>query len=959
MVFFRILLAGLLVTLIAACAQNLPKINRETNCIDAAFHATQVAEKINERASIQYSLHAIEVCTRELGSSHKSTLDIVKFLIFTYSFLEEHEKGSQLNEDALKISREKLGNNFPDTLILIDTLASTYSKLGQYGKSLSLNQEAYLTRRKNLGEDHLETMLSMHYLAGDYRNLGQFDKALALDESLLKLQRLKLGNDHPDTWISINNLAQNYSELGQFEKALVLQKQTLQWRQTKLGSDDPFTLSAMNNLAGTYTALGMYNDGLSLFEQVLKLRREKFGENHDQTLISMGNLAGIYTDLHQNEKARQLFERALSLTSAKFGAEHPRTLIAISNLANTYSYLSQLENALALVPKIVSGIEKARNLPGTSVDQQQSIFSKYSDQYQMYSRWYATSHQTAEGFRLGDLSKARTLTDSIKAQTAMRSLPESEQKKVLANQANSQDLRARLDKLNNLQNASPTDRLILQKELNESNDKYAKLLADLSSRYPKYAQLTNLKAATAADASRLLGNDEIYISYLLRAEGGAQAWLLDRNGVAKWVDLKVINNHQKTVAAYRELVAPSNAMTSQGRLVAFKNGGYQWLQLDQVLPKDAKIITDSPAGALKILNQYWHETLIKPVLPIASSYKRWIVSPDKDLALLPFDALPSSLELEGRATAVVQQTVAQLHNMTLVQSFAVYALLKQREAEYAKFDRPKDLFAMGNAVYGEGWTANQGIKRANGSRSFEVKDRNASMLSSNILVLKPVAEQNLIDQLNWNNLPGTAREVQAVSQALTDFKSNAGKENSRKVASLSNLTGKVDAYLGQQASEANLMELNKTGKLKDYRYLLFSAHGYLAQNPVMSALVLSQIGNPPGIDGYITANEWPLYDLNSDLTVLSACDTGVGKTQAGESVMGLPYALFVAGNKNTLLTLWPVDDEATAEFMSRFFTKLKAGNKQHVALSLTKQEFMQHPIWRNPKYWAAFVLYGA
>ena len=959
MVFFRILLAGMLVTLIAACAQNLPKINRETNCIDAAFRATQVAEKVSERASIQYNLHAIEVCTRELGPSHKSTLDIVKFLIFTYSFLEEHEKGVQLNEDALKISRDKLGSNFPDTLILIDTLARTYSKLGQYGKSMSLNQEAYITRRTNLGEDHLETMQSMHYLAGDYRNLAQFDKALALDESLLKLKRLKLGNDHPDTWISINNLAQDYSELGQFEKALVLQKQTLEWRQTKLGPDDPFTLSAMNNLAGTYTALGMYNDGLPIFEQVLKLRREKFGENHDQTLISMGNLAGIYTDLRQNEKARQLFEKALSLTSKKFGAEHPRTLIAMSNLANTYSYLLHLGDALALVPKIVSGIEKARKLPETSVDQQQSIFSKYSDQYQMYSRWYATSQQTAEGFRLGDLSKARTLTDSIKAQTAMRSLPESEQKKVLASQANSQELQARLDKQNNQQNTSATDRLILQKELNDSNDKYAKLLADLSSRYPKYAQLTNLKAATAADASRLLGNDEIFISYLLRAEGVAQVWLLDRSGVAKWVDLKVINNHQKTVAAYRELVAPSNAMTSQGRLLAFKNGGYQWLQLDQVLPKDAKIITDSPASALKILNQYWHDTLIKPILPIASNYKRWIVSPDKDLALLPFDTLPISDELDDKPAETVHQSVAQLHSMSLVQSFSVYALLKQREAEYVKLDRPKDLFAMGNAVYSEGWAANQGMKRGNGSRGFVAKDRKAVATTSDGFSMKHPDEQKIIDGLSWNNLPGTAREIKAATQAFTDLKGNVVNGSSRQANNAGISVGKVDAFLGLQASEANLMQLNRTGKLKDYRYLLFSAHGYLAQNPAMSALVLSQFGNPPGIDGYITTSEWPFYNLNSDLTVLSACDTGVGKTQAGESVMGLPYALFVAGNKNTLLTLWPVDDDATAEFMSRFFTKLKNGHKQHLALSLTKQEFMQHPIWRNPKYWAAFVLYGA
>ena len=125
-----------------------------------------------------------------------------------------------------------------------------------------------------------------------------------------------------------------------------------------------------------------------------------------------------------------------------------------------------------------------------------------------------------------------------------------------------------------------------------------------------------------------------------------------------------------------------------------------------------------------------------------------------------------------------------------------------------------------------------------------------------------------------------------------------------------------------------------------------------------SPAVLSQQGNPPEIDGYVTASEWPLYDVKSDLTVLSACDTGVGRTQAGESVMGLPYALFVAGNKNTLLSLWPVDDDATAEFMRRFFTKLKAGVSQPDALRQTKQELVQHPQGSNPRNRASHVLYG-
>ncbi|OAD23485.1 hypothetical protein THIOM_000682 [Candidatus Thiomargarita nelsonii] len=67
------------------------------------------------------------------------------------------------------------------------------------------------------------------------------------------------------------------------------------------------------------------------------------------------------------------------------------------------------------------------------------------------------------------------------------------------------------------------------------------------------------------------------------------------------------------------------------------------------------------------------------------------------------------------------------------------------------------------------------------------------------------------------------------------------------------------------------------------------------QVPALSSIVLGQLNNPEGIDGYVTAGEWPGYDLKSDLMVLSACETGVGEVISGEGVMGLPYAFYVAG----------------------------------------------------------------
>jgi len=325
---------------------------------------------------------------------------------------------------------------------------------------------------------------------------------------------------------------------------------------------------------------------------------------------------------------------------------------------------------------------------------------------------------------------------------------------------------------------------------------------------------------------------------------------------------------------------------------------------------------------------------------MARPYKRWIISPDKDLALLPFDTLVESFDAVGE----VAQTLVQTRNISLVQSFAVFALLKQREVDYSTLQRPKELFAMGNAVYSEGWAESRGITRGSGKRGYESRNLAVESKADSPAPLKEGTEQYEMSQFVWNNLPGTETEVRKVGEVFGANKQGVGTL--------------VDSYLGPQASEGQLQDLNQAGKLKDYRYLLFSAHGYLAQNSALSSLVLSQRRNPPEIDGYVTASEWPLYDIKSDLTVLSACDTGVGKTQAGESVMGLPYALFVAGNKNTLLSLWPVDDDATAEFMRRFFTLLKAGTPQSDALRQIKQEFKRHPQWNNPRYWAAFVLYG-
>jgi CHAT domain-containing protein len=108
----------------------------------------------------------------------------------------------------------------------------------------------------------------------------------------------------------------------------------------------------------------------------------------------------------------------------------------------------------------------------------------------------------------------------------------------------------------------------------------------------------------------------------------------------------------------------------------------------------------------------------------------------------------------------------------------------------------------------------------------------------------------------------------------------------------------------------------------------------------------------------VTAAELATFDVGADLVVLSACETALGKDVAGEGLFGLPYALAVAGARATLLTLWPVADRPTAEFMRRFYAKLARGVAPAAALAQTKREFIRSKEFSAPFYWAPFVLYG-
>ena len=150
--------------------------------------------------------------------------------------------------------------------------------------------------------------------------------------------------------------------------------------------------------------------------------------------------------------------------------------------------------------------------------------------------------------------------------------------------------------------------------------------------------------------------------------------------------------------------------------------------------------------------------------------------------------------------------------------------------------------------------------------------------------------------------------------------------------------------------------LNDGGELARFRYLLFATHGMLStEAPELSSIVLTQVGNPPGVDGYLTAAELVTMSFDSDAIVVSACETA--GIRSADGVMGLPYALLVAGNRSTVMTLWPVFDASAPAFVSRLFELLRRGRSAGEAVSQAKREFLRGR-YRDARHWAPFIVYG-
>ena len=913
--------------------------------------------------------------------------------------MERWPQATEVFKRALRSRIAQHGELHQASLVSIGSYGYALAASGRYLEALPFYERALVGRDKVLGPKDRQTIAATSNFGYILDQVGRRSEALIYHERGYRLSRETMGQEHPDTLVSLNNYAQALSELGRYEEAIELGRASVNLRIKVHGPSVAQTLVAKGNLASTYYEADCYQEALPLNEEVLQARVRQLGETHGDSLTALANLGTTFAQLQRHPEALQVAEKAFALRSAKHGATHPdtlesmvqvgvslrqnaraqeavqwltravdilsetwglinpRTLDAIGHLTTALRSAGEKQAALPWFEKYIKGSEALRSSASQMGDANQAkYFERYQLGYRNFVRALLDAQQPRQAFDVYEQIRARSLLDQMARHRALDS------------EALSPEDRARLadyafqatQLAQEMSTAKPLDQARLRQKRDQILLEQGQFTAKLSQKNIRYRQITSVTLATTQDAPKLIAEDSLFIAFSkLSANDDAAIRIiaLDAQGQVSWLSGRSLTALAGTIEAMRlwssatrvnarpvirddrgdvvriirrqdagnleprwEAVAIRPCEASQNVEPPVRPSALEEDERDHglrgarsktrgagadCLPKDGKVVeSDLEYDELR---DYLGTHLFGPVAHLLKGKTKLVLSPDAAFSMIPFDVL----RLEGKP-------LLDMFELSQVQSLSLLKLARQRESlgaapspdteEPSKTLRPRarrSILALGNPTYLESGQDIEGTR------------------------------------LRWSALPNTQIEVE---QSVQLFQSEGAM-----------------LITGQQATETRLRQLNQTGELADFRILHFAVHGHFSpSSPGNASLVLRAEGPESVRDGYITLGEWTSMRLNSDLVILSACNTARGDAVGGEGLSGLAYALSIAGNGSTLATLWPVDDLETAEFVTSFLSKLRIGLKPASALAQTKREYAHSaiPKKRSPMFWAPFVLYG-
>ncbi|MGG6242411.1 tetratricopeptide repeat protein [Nodosilinea sp. AN01ver1] len=855
-----------------------------------------------------------------LGESHPDVATSLNNLAELYRAQGNYSAAEPLYERSLSIYETALGENHPLVANSLNNLALLYKTQGNYSAAEPLYKRSLSIYETALGGTHPLIATSLNNLALLYQAQGNYRAAEPLFEQALSIRKMTLGETHPAIATSLSSLAALYQDQGNYSAAEPLFEQALSIYKTALGESHPDVAQSLNNLALLYQAQGNYRAAEPLYERSLSIRETALGESHPNVATSLNNLAGLYHDQGNYRAAEPLFKRSLSIRETALGESHPDVANSLNNLAGLYQAQGNMAQSIALLNRgaAVEETHLALNLAiGSETHKQAYIATLSGTTHRTLSLHLQGTPQNLAAGRLALTTvlrrKGRILDAVTDTQQLLRQNLSPELAPLLdAYTAAQSQLATRL--YGGLGNQDPA---AYRAEIDALRQQVETLETDLARRSVEFRTATEpveieaIQALIPADAALV---ELVRYSPFDPTDAGRwgspryAAYILHATGDPQWVDLGEAAAIDEAAAA---LLNATRTPTS---------------------------LTQARAAARAL-----DEQLMAPIRPLLGNATHLLLSPDSQLNLVPFAAL---LDDQDRYLA---ETYTLTHLTTGRDLLRLQNPAPSRQPPVILANPNYNTAAAGGSALAAGASASP---RSQGAGARATDQRSAN-----------------ITDLRFGPLPGTEREVNAIAPLLPNPIMLTETEASE--SALKQVQGPSILHLATHGFFLEDVEFVPPVDSRGEINIVSAAPGQLPpatnrptsrENPLLrSGLALAGFNtrDSVGEDGVFTALEAASLDLRGTrLVVLSACETGVGAVANGEGVYGLRRAFVMAGAESQLMSLWKVDDQATADLMERYYQHLLQGEGRSVALRQVQLALLADPAYAHPYYWAAFLFSG-
>ncbi|MCW9705593.1 CHAT domain-containing protein [Fodinibius salsisoli] len=824
--------------------------------------------------------------------------------------------------------------------VVYDNLGSVFNKKGNLGKALEYSQKALL---------YFQGLGNKKSIAITLNNIGSIYKALSLYEKALEYYTKSIGirkelNNVFMMSVSYGTIASIQRELGNYSQALTAYQKSLKYSQ-QAGVPQRIGL-VLNNIGLLYKTLGEYEKAKDYYRQSLAMKEKVAGPQSIATTTK--NLGKLLWEQGQTQEAATYFKKALALRK-EVGNPYDiaSSLNTMVELALEEQKFEQARVYASQIKSIGDSTEsyEIRENASAYLGEINAAEGKDESALTHYKKAYAYSTYLPRNNRLGILKQLARQYHKLNSDSAV----------VYGQKAVDiiEEGRGKAGAVSNLKTGY--------------FKKHSDFYTELASWVLNYTQDTPRAFTLVEQAKARSFSDDLAKATQNIEQQLPEEVRIQRNEKQNRID-SLYTQLERAPDAQQQARISEQIRTTELNYAAYEN------RLKEEYPVLQKLDLPEPIALQRAQSLTDDQTAVLEYAVAGNELILFLIGQD-EVRVEQF-SYPANQSLDSaltaRVTAFRDGILANADKTQLQsQSGELYEILiapfEQSLKEYENLIIVPD----GALAY----------------LPFEALLQDDRYLIENFKIkYEPsLTSLELLEEASTKN----RKELLAVAgsqssdggSALSSSRLSALPSTLIEVDSIASHFQQVSMLKDEQVSEQAFKNLLQQSR---YQYVHMATHGVIdEERPGRSGLALSTEGDITASsreDGMLRSSEIFGLNMSSDMVVLSACNTGLGKVVRGEGMLGMQRSFFYAGASTVVVSLWSVYDRSTASLMNEFYKALIEGKGEEgwvdatlrwvgwdtsipfgekaTAMRQAKLQMINHPLFNHPVYWAPFIVVG-